>query len=228
MVTFVSFFLAIVIIAIYAEIVNETAKLIRKAATQLFAERGYAGTSVRAICQAAGTNVNGVSYHFGGKQALYEDIISRSGDDRLASAQRLLGLPPGDAADLESRLLLFAEETLAAHLRDPEPLIILYAETQQRFRNCDPKVLKNLSKHNEVLLAFLASARRRSLLRKGVDIDIVAGTLLERLNNQVHHADFIESVYGTSIKEPKYRRHWSRQTIDLLLHGAVRVPSEEP
>ncbi len=197
-------------------------------ATRLFAELGYAGASVRAICTAADANVNGVSYHFGGKRALYEQIISRVGDDRLASAQRILGKPPRDGTDLEDRLVLFAEETLAAHLRDPQPLVILYAEVQQRMRNCETDVLKTLSEHHGVLVGFLASARHRSLLRKGVDIDIVAGTLLERLNNQVHHADFIESNYGTSIKDPKYRRHWIRQTIDLLLFGAARAPSESP
>lgn len=207
---------------------SHTADRIRAEATRLFAELGYAGTSVRAICSAAQTNVNAVSYHFGGKQALYEDILGRIGDDRLASAQRLLGTPPRDAADLGGRLMLFVEETLASHLRDPDPLVILYAETQQRFRNCNPSVLGNLSKHNEVLVAFLTAARRRSLLRKGVDIDIVAGTLLERLSNQVHHADFIESAYGTSIKDEKYRGHWTRQTIDLLLYGAARAPEESP
>lgn len=203
---------------------SDTADRVREAATRLFADLGYAGTSVRAICKAADANVNAVSYHFGGKQALYQAILARIGDDRLASAQRILGRPPGDAADLEGRLLLFAEETLAAHLREPEPLVILYAETQQRFRNCDPSVLETLSRHHAVLVAFLTAARRRSLLRKGVDIDIVAGTLLERLNNQVHYVEFIESIYGTSVRAPKYRRHWTRQTIDLLLYGAARAP----
>ncbi len=211
----------------YSVLVSETADQIRLAATRLFAELGYAGTSVRAICKAAGANVNAVSYHFGGKQGLYQSILEGIGDDRLASAQRLLGEPPRDPADLEARLLLFAEETLATHLQEPELLVILYGESRQRFRNCDPSALENLGKHQTVLVAFLAAARRRSLLRKGIDIDIVAGGLLERLNNQVHFADLIESTYGRSIKESEYRRHWIRQTIDLLLHGAIRPPSEE-
>ena len=205
---------------------KETADRIRTAATRLFAERGYAGTSVRAICEAAESNVNAVSYHYGGKQALYEEIISRIGDDRLASAQRLLGRPPNDAADIESRLLLFAEETLAAYLGEPEPLVILHAESQQQFRNCDASALQSLTQHSDVLIGFLDAARRRRLLRKGVDIAILAGTLIERLNNQVHYVEFIDSTYGTSIKDPKYRQHWTRQTIDLLLYGAARAPSE--
>ena len=135
--------------------------------------------------------------------------------------------PPADLADFEKRLELFVEETLVAYLGDPEPLIIMFAEMQQRFRNCDPSVLQNLGKHNEVLLAFLSAARRRSLLRKGVDLDIVAGGLQERLHNQVHYADIVHETYGTSIRDPKYRRHWVRQTIDMLLHGIARAPKEK-
>ena len=203
---------------------SETAERIREAATRLFAERGYAGTSVRAICEAAGCNVNGVSYHFGGKQALYQSIINRIGDDRLGAAQRILGERPEDLQDFERRLKLFAEETVVAHLRDPAPLVVLFAEMQQRFRNCDPSALEKLGEHQHVLLNFLKRARKRQLLRRGVDIDMIAGALLERLNNQVHYADFIAQSYGQSIQDPKYRRHWIGQTIDLLLYGAARPP----
>jgi AcrR family transcriptional regulator len=41
------------------------------AALRLFSERGYAQTSVRAIAEAAGTNVAAIAYHFGDKARLY-------------------------------------------------------------------------------------------------------------------------------------------------------------
>ncbi len=41
----------------------------------LFAERGYDGTSVRAITEAAGANIAAVTYHFGSKQALFEAVL---------------------------------------------------------------------------------------------------------------------------------------------------------
>ncbi|MCZ2407550.1 MAG: CerR family C-terminal domain-containing protein [Burkholderiales bacterium] len=41
------------------------------AALRLFSERGFAQTPVRAIAQAAGTNVAAIAYHFGDKAGLY-------------------------------------------------------------------------------------------------------------------------------------------------------------
>lgn len=49
-------------------------KIIEKAG-ELFAARGYDGVSVRDIAAAAGVNVSAVSYHFGGKEELFREVI---------------------------------------------------------------------------------------------------------------------------------------------------------
>ena len=46
-----------------------------KTATKLFAQKGFAGTSVREIAKAAGVNVAKISYFWGGKKELYQSII---------------------------------------------------------------------------------------------------------------------------------------------------------
>ncbi|GKT22848.1 CerR family C-terminal domain-containing protein [Acidovorax sp. SUPP3334] len=46
------------------------------AALRLFAEHGYAKTSIRAIAQAAQANVAAVSYYYGDKAALYAALFS--------------------------------------------------------------------------------------------------------------------------------------------------------
>lgn len=49
-------------------------------AEELFAEKGFEGTSVRELCSKAGVNVAMVSYYFGSKEQLMEALIEfRSG-----------------------------------------------------------------------------------------------------------------------------------------------------
>jgi AcrR family transcriptional regulator len=55
---------------------NDTAQDLLDAATELFAKRGYEGTSTRAIAIAAGANLGAITYHFGSKEALYEAVFS--------------------------------------------------------------------------------------------------------------------------------------------------------
>ncbi len=46
-----------------------------RAATELFAERGFHGTTVRDIAARAGTNVASGHYHFGSKRDLYVEVL---------------------------------------------------------------------------------------------------------------------------------------------------------
>jgi AcrR family transcriptional regulator len=48
------------------------------AATRLFAERGYDGTTTREIGRASGLNIATISYHVGGKAELYREVMRRA------------------------------------------------------------------------------------------------------------------------------------------------------
>src|SRR5579862_7856298 len=52
-----------------------TRERILKAAERLFAERGYEGTSIRAIVAKARVNQAAVNYHFAGKEGLYREVL---------------------------------------------------------------------------------------------------------------------------------------------------------
>jgi AcrR family transcriptional regulator len=52
-----------------------TRERIIKAAERLFAERGYDGTSIRAIVAKAHVNQAAINYHFAGKDGLYREVL---------------------------------------------------------------------------------------------------------------------------------------------------------
>lgn len=49
-------------------------------AEELFAELGFAATSLRAITQQAGVNLASVNYHFGSKEALVKQVLMRKSE----------------------------------------------------------------------------------------------------------------------------------------------------
>jgi len=56
---------------------KETVERILDAASALFAERGYAETSLRTITTSAGVNLAAVNYHFGSKKSLIQAVFAR-------------------------------------------------------------------------------------------------------------------------------------------------------
>jgi AcrR family transcriptional regulator len=56
---------------------SETVERILDAAEQLFAEKGFAETSLRLITSKAGVNLAAVNYHFGSKKSLIQAVFSR-------------------------------------------------------------------------------------------------------------------------------------------------------
>ena len=48
---------------------------IMDAAAAIFAEHGFAATTIRMICGRAGVNLSAVNYHFGSKEGLYRETI---------------------------------------------------------------------------------------------------------------------------------------------------------
>ena len=56
---------------------SETVERILDAAEQLFAEKGFAETSLRLITSRAEVNLAAVNYHFGSKKALIQAVFSR-------------------------------------------------------------------------------------------------------------------------------------------------------
>ena len=54
---------------------NVTRERILKAAERLFADRGYDGTSIRAIVSKARVNQAAINYHFEGKDGLYREVL---------------------------------------------------------------------------------------------------------------------------------------------------------
>lgn len=61
---------------------------IRNAAAELFADKGFAATSTREICQRAGITKPVLYYHFGNKAQLYEELVLDSFSEYQREIQR--------------------------------------------------------------------------------------------------------------------------------------------
>ena len=91
-----------------------TKERILGAAEELFAQHGFAGTSLRQVTSRADVNIAAVNYHFGSKENLVNEVFRRRMDDmtaaRLSLLEKALAQRPGQL-----------EPILAAFVSPPSP-----------------------------------------------------------------------------------------------------------
>jgi AcrR family transcriptional regulator len=94
-----------------------TKERILHAAEDLFAQHGFAGTSLRQVTSRADVNIAAVNYHFGSKENLVHEVFKHRMDEM--SEKRLTSLVAAvekDPADMEAILLAFIQPALALTL----------------------------------------------------------------------------------------------------------------
>jgi AcrR family transcriptional regulator len=195
-----------------------TKERILGAAETLFAQHGFAGTSLRQVTSRADVNLAAVNYHFGSKENLINEVFRRRMDEmsqaRLDALAAARVLPPD--ARLAGVLAAFIEPALALTLDRQggsafvRVLARAYAEKNERLR-------KFLSDNYGHVLREFSKALAECLPELGKEqlywrLDFVAGALTYAM------ADFgsIRRPAGVSDKA-----HCQRAATELIAFAAA-------
>jgi len=170
---------------------DPTRERLLEAAERLFAERGYDGTSVREITQAARCNIASVNYHFGGKDNLYLQVFER----RLDAIRRLRTgrleqalLESGDNATVELVLSTFTASFMEPLADESEGRLIMELMAREML---DPHLPRHVLFETMIdpVRQSLASALRRVAPGLGEeDAELCVHSIVGQLVHVIHHA----------------------------------------
>lgn len=123
---------------------SDTVERILDAAASLFAERGFAETSLRMITSEANVNLAAVNYHFGSKKSLIQAVFSRFLSPLSAELNERLALLRQTTSDITAQQLVgcLFESLMASTEKEGENpaqfmqlLALAYAQTQEHLRH---------------------------------------------------------------------------------------------
>ena len=103
-----------------------TVERILDTAEVLFAEKGFAETSLRAITSKAGVNLAAVNYHFGSKEALIQAVFERFLNPFCKQLEAKLDAAPEQTPGLDALLGLVASTALEAQGGDTRRVAIFF------------------------------------------------------------------------------------------------------
>ncbi|MDF1821838.1 MAG: TetR family transcriptional regulator [Alcanivoracaceae bacterium] len=105
---------------------SSTVDRILDTAEALFAEKGFAETSLRAITSKAGVNLAAVNYHFGSKEALIQAVFQRFLEAFCVRLDEKLRDMADDEVSLEALLSLVSHTSVAAQQGDARRVAIFF------------------------------------------------------------------------------------------------------
>ena len=163
-----------------------------EAAEKLFADKGFAGTSVRDIAEAAGVNLAMISYYFGSKDKLMESMFRFRGEYLRLQLQNML------------------HNTELTSLQKIEKLIDHYIDRVFQKQSFHKVVIREqvvecagpiadqivrLKKGNQALFKQLVQeGQKKGEFKKGVDVPLLLMTLVGTISQLVTTQQYYRDV----------------------------------
>ena len=183
-----------------------TRETVLVAAERLFAERGFANTSLRDISAASGVSHPLIHHHFGSKEGLYQAVKRRlveSYAERFPHAARAVNRPLNLGSELRR---------LMSYIGDNPLLLRLCAWTRlegdRQVWPGEPDIFETIRRRIEV-------SQRRKLIREDLDPSyltiMLLGVVFFWLDNREHFAH----RFGAEINDKDYLK----QVVEILDRG---------
>lgn len=165
---------------------------ILETAENLFASKGFEGTTVRDIADKAGVNIAMISYYFGSKEKLLEAVFNhRMGDIGM----RVESLLKNDSLTPIQKVEILIDEHIEKVVHNEEFYKIMLCE---QVINKNPIILKLVSEiklRNAALInKLIIDGQKKGVFKKNADVILLMstmiGTVIQVLINQPFYREF--------------------------------------
>ncbi|WP_294222654.1 TetR/AcrR family transcriptional regulator [uncultured Shimia sp.] len=176
----------------------------------LFADRGYAGASVREICKAADASSTMIHHYFGTKEGLFNAIIDEFTAATFDVPLRLISKPPKTAEEMRLRLEMFVSETFRALISQAVVFRILVRESRGFVGG---------ARYHEGFAGYLKEAQAAGFVDVELEVELITGMVLDRLGNQIMYAATFKGDGKTVLNDEAYAEEWLAANTRVLLFG---------
>ncbi len=203
---------------------ERTKDLLTKSAKKLFSRYGFDGTTVKDIADEAGVNISLISYHFDGKEGLYQSCVANHGQDRLDMAKKILK-EPKNKDEFRLRLEMFLDEAFRGYVSEPELDLMAFREAEVMSSVVTKKFRKTYVEFFDQIMKFMELAQKNSILRDDLKPQLAAACFFGIIMHFIRMDEIRKTYYDVSIRDEEYREYSIQQIIDLLLLGILKKPS---
>jgi AcrR family transcriptional regulator len=159
----------------------------------LFSQKGYDGTSVRDIAEAAGINTAMISYYFGSKEKLMEEIFERKSVTLFETVEKLL---KDDSLDPLQKMYALVDQYIDNILERKTFHRILLCE---QIINQNPPIIQIVEKmktrNSECINELIRFGQKKGMFKKNIDIPMMTNTLVGTISYMIINLEFYKKYH---------------------------------
>jgi len=160
---------------------------------KLFAEHGFAGTSVRDIATAANINVAMISYYFGSKEKLLEAMVLYRIESLTLQLENLYQEDISPMEKMDKLIALYIKRIYS----NQAIYMILHLELATKKRECNLEVFSKVKKHNLKLLQnIIFEGQEQGLFQPNIDVEMIQPTIIGTLNHILVSKAYHQEILG--------------------------------
>jgi AcrR family transcriptional regulator len=162
---------------------NDKQVQIMEAAEELFAEKGFDGTSVRDISDKAGVNLAMISYYFGSKEKLLESLFTYRAENSVLKVESLLqdkaSAPLQKVYHLIDYYIDKFQNQTCFHK-------IMSREQVHNYRSAVTDSIRQFKKRNQAMIQqLIQEGQKKGDFKKNIDVPIMMATLVGTVSHVV-------------------------------------------
>lgn len=174
---------------------NDKQVLIFEVAEKLFAENGYDGTSIRTIAKEANINIAMISYYFGSKEKLLEQLLNYKTADFTQELEHILETSQDYFVKIEEIVTLIIRRV---H-KNRRVYKIIHFEYSNAVRQIDfESYLDNKRKNYALLEGFIKEGQKADVFSKNITIPLLLPTILGTYFHFLYNKRSYEEIYQLS------------------------------
>lgn len=161
-------------------------------AEELFATKGYSGTSIRDIAKAANVNLAMVSYYFGSKEKLMETLFK----ERILLMQlKIETLLKNETISPFQKVEIMIDEYISKVLDKQSFYKIMLCEMAQRKNKVVVKFIREIKlNYANMMRGLVEEGQRKKIFKKHIDImllmNTMTGTVTQMIMNKEVYREF--------------------------------------
>lgn len=171
---------------------NEKQLKIMETAEELFAEKGFSGTSVRDIADAADINVAMISYYFGSKEKMLESIFNYRAESTMLKLESMYNNTTLSPMEKVNQMI---DYYIDKFLNQQCFHKVMMREQVASHRHVVTGLIQEYKKRNQVLVKQLIQEGQKSGdFVKNIDIPLLMTTLVGTVSHMITTQHFYKEI----------------------------------